>query len=257
MAGLLRPDGTPNRDAEHLCVHADYDLSVSTETLFNLCEAVLTLLGVPFSIRKVPPVTEDPAAARRRTHATSSSSRSGFTCRNDIFEAIMVSQAIDAAMVCGMDWDEHNGFFIFSDRWRTRDNNGDSSGSSSCPSPPPQARRVTPPARTSSTTRRRSTPALPRGRAGHEPQLDGHRAVPQQLAGVFLPRPLAERRARGRACRREARRRGGLGLGFNLGWGAVKPMESAVAAGENARRRHAKRVEEVAEEGEEAPAATG
>ncbi|KAH8110254.1 hypothetical protein DFH11DRAFT_1730383 [Phellopilus nigrolimitatus] len=125
MAGLLRPDGTPNRDAEHLCVHADYDLSVSTETLFNLCEAVLTLLGVPFSIRKVPPVTEDPAATRRRTHATSSSSRSGFTCRNDIFEAIMVSQAIDAAMVCGMDWDEHNGFFIFSDRWHTRDNNGD------------------------------------------------------------------------------------------------------------------------------------
>ncbi|KAH8116710.1 hypothetical protein DFH11DRAFT_1576912, partial [Phellopilus nigrolimitatus] len=35
----------------------------STETLLDLCEAVLTLLGVPFRIRKVPPTTEDPAAA--------------------------------------------------------------------------------------------------------------------------------------------------------------------------------------------------
>ncbi|KAI9610425.1 hypothetical protein H4Q26_006565 [Puccinia striiformis f. sp. tritici PST-130] len=29
-----------------------------------------------------------------------------------------------AAMVCGMDWKEHNGFFIYNDRWRTRDLDG-------------------------------------------------------------------------------------------------------------------------------------
>ena len=41
----------------------------------------------------------------------------GFTCPNDILETIKVSDANDAAMVCGMDWAEHNGFFIFSDRY--------------------------------------------------------------------------------------------------------------------------------------------
>ena len=40
----------------------------------------------------------------------------GFTCPNDILETIKVSIANQAAMVCGMDWAEHNGFFIFSDR---------------------------------------------------------------------------------------------------------------------------------------------
>jgi len=29
---------------------------------------------------------------------------------------LRVSEANNAAMVCGMDWAEHNGFFIFSDR---------------------------------------------------------------------------------------------------------------------------------------------
>ena len=40
----------------------------------------------------------------------------GFTCPNDILETIKVSTANEAAMVCGMDWAENNGFFIFSDR---------------------------------------------------------------------------------------------------------------------------------------------
>ena len=38
------------------------------------------------------------------------------TNAGDILETIKVSQANNAAMVCGMDWAEHNGFFIFSDR---------------------------------------------------------------------------------------------------------------------------------------------
>lgn len=41
----------------------------------------------------------------------------GFTCPNDILETLKVSEANEAAMVCGMDWAEHNGFFIFSDRY--------------------------------------------------------------------------------------------------------------------------------------------
>ncbi|KAH8107369.1 cryptococcal mannosyltransferase 1-domain-containing protein [Phellopilus nigrolimitatus] len=108
-------------------------------------EAVLTLLGAPFRICKVPPMTEDPAAAyypleeahtrnlvlgplyefykKRKVKFHHIIWLEGFTCPNDIFETIMVSQANDAAMVCGMDWAKHIGFFIFSDRWRTRDIN--------------------------------------------------------------------------------------------------------------------------------------
>lgn len=142
----------------------DYDSSDSTETLTDLCEAVLTLLGVPFRIRRVPGMTEDPSAAyypleeaytrnlvleplhelyeRRNIKFHRVIWLKGFTCPNDILETIKVSIANDAAMVCGMDWAEHNGFFIFSDRyvvgfhrslrypdilrrWRTRDINGD------------------------------------------------------------------------------------------------------------------------------------
>ncbi|TFK80215.1 hypothetical protein K466DRAFT_667775 [Polyporus arcularius HHB13444] len=125
----------------------DYDSSDSTETLTDLCEAVLTLLGVPFRIRRVPGMTEDPSAAyypleeaytrnlvleplhelreRRGIQFDRVIWLKGFTCPNDILETIKVSVVNDAAMVCGMDWAEHNGFFIFSDRWRTRDINGD------------------------------------------------------------------------------------------------------------------------------------
>ncbi|KAJ3509267.1 hypothetical protein NLJ89_g5316 [Agrocybe chaxingu] len=125
----------------------DYDSTDSTETLTDLCEAVLTLLGVPFRIRRVPGMTEDPAAAyypleeaymrnlaleplhelqaKRNIKFSRVVWLKGFTCPNDILETIKISFANEAAMVCGMDWAEHNGFFIFSDRWRTRDIEGD------------------------------------------------------------------------------------------------------------------------------------
>ncbi|PPQ67610.1 hypothetical protein CVT26_006820 [Gymnopilus dilepis] len=125
----------------------DYDSTDSTETLTDLSEAVLTLLGVPFRIRRVPAMTEDPAAAyypleeahmrnlaleplhelkeRRSIKFSRVVWLKGFTCPNDILETIKISFMNEAAMVCGMDWAEHNGFFIFSDRWRTRDIEGD------------------------------------------------------------------------------------------------------------------------------------
>ncbi|EGN97496.1 glycosyltransferase family 69 protein [Serpula lacrymans var. lacrymans S7.3] len=125
----------------------DYDSTDSTSTLTDLCEAVLTLLGVPFRIRRVPGMTEDPTAAyypseeaymrnlaleplgelyhKRNIKFHRVIWLKGFTCPNDILETIKVSIANEAAMVCGMDWAEFNGFFIFSDRWRTRDIHGD------------------------------------------------------------------------------------------------------------------------------------
>ena len=164
---LARRLGTSNVFVSML----DYDSTDSTETLTDLCEAVLTLLGVPFRIRRVPSMTADPAAAYypleeayarnlalEPLHALYENRNikfhrviwlKGFTCPNDILETIKISQLNDAAMVCGMDWAEHNGFFIFSDRcaftslsrvisavnadpcsshshrWRTRDINGD------------------------------------------------------------------------------------------------------------------------------------
>ncbi|THH27266.1 hypothetical protein EUX98_g6925 [Antrodiella citrinella] len=125
----------------------DYDSSDSTATLTDLCEAVLTLLGIPFRIRRVSGMTATEAAAYyplEEAHARNMALEplyelkekrnikfhrviwlKGFTCPNDILETIQISAANQAAMVCGMDWAEHNGFFIFSDRWRTRDINGD------------------------------------------------------------------------------------------------------------------------------------
>lgn len=116
----------------------DYDSSDSTETLTDLCEAVLTLLGVPFRIRRVPPMTAEPNAAyypleeahtrnlaleplvelneRRGIRFHRVIWLKGFTCPNDILETIKLSVVNEAAMVCGMDWAEYNGFFIFSDR---------------------------------------------------------------------------------------------------------------------------------------------
>ncbi|EPQ53174.1 hypothetical protein GLOTRDRAFT_63852 [Gloeophyllum trabeum ATCC 11539] len=125
----------------------DYSSSDSTETLTDLAEAVLTLLGIPFRIRRVPAMTADPEAAYypleeahmrnlaleplRELHSKRNIKffrviwLKGFTCPNDILETIKVSVANEAAMVCGMDWAKHNDFFIFSDRWRTRDILGD------------------------------------------------------------------------------------------------------------------------------------
>ncbi|KAI0337815.1 hypothetical protein BDW22DRAFT_1415774 [Trametopsis cervina] len=163
---LARRLGTSNLFVSML----DYDSSDSTETLTDLCEAVLTLLGVPFRIRKVPGMTEQPTYAyypleeahtrnlaleplhelweKRQIKFRRVIWLKGFTCPNDILETLRVSEANEAAMVCGMDWAEHNGFFIFSDRWRTRDINGDqfrqsksvsSSGSSLSNVPPRDA----------------------------------------------------------------------------------------------------------------------
>ncbi|KZT30317.1 hypothetical protein NEOLEDRAFT_1174610 [Neolentinus lepideus HHB14362 ss-1] len=125
----------------------DYSSSDSTETLTDLAEAVLILLGIPFRIRRVPAMTADPEAAyypleeahmrnlaleplhelqsRRNLKFYRVIWLKGFTCPNDILETIKVSVANEAAMVCGMDWAKHNDFFIFSDRWRTRDILGD------------------------------------------------------------------------------------------------------------------------------------
>ncbi|OAX41798.1 hypothetical protein K503DRAFT_863589 [Rhizopogon vinicolor AM-OR11-026] len=125
----------------------DYDSTDSTTTLTDLCEAVLTLLGVSFRIRRVPGMTEDAAAAyypmeeaymrnlalepllelhqKRNIEFYRVIWLKGFTCPNDILETLRVSIANEAAMVCGMDWAESSGQFIFSDRWRTRDIHGD------------------------------------------------------------------------------------------------------------------------------------
>ncbi|KAI6022044.1 glycosyltransferase family 69 protein [Pisolithus marmoratus] len=92
----------------------DYGSTDSTATLTDLCEAVLTLLGVPFRIRRQAPNSFYRVIWLK-----------GFTCPNDILETLRVSVANEAAMVCGMDWAESNGQFTFSDRWRTRDIHGD------------------------------------------------------------------------------------------------------------------------------------
>jgi hypothetical protein len=110
----------------------------STPTLADLCESVMTILGIAFRIRRVPPMTVDPAAtyypleeaearnlALEPLHELWNKRKikfhrvvwlKGFTCPNDVLESLRVSEANNAAMVCGMDWAEHNGFFIFSDR---------------------------------------------------------------------------------------------------------------------------------------------
>ena len=111
----------------------------STPTLADLCESVMTILGIAFRIRRVAPMTVDPAAtyypleeaearnlALEPLHELWSKRKikfhrvvwlKGFTCPNDVLESLRVSEANNAAMVCGMDWAEHNGFFIFSDRY--------------------------------------------------------------------------------------------------------------------------------------------
>ena len=116
----------------------DYDSGDATPTLLDLCEAVLTLLAVPFRIRHVARMTEEPTATyypmeeaytrnlaleplwelrqKRGTLFHRVIWLKGFTCPTDVLETIKVSQANEAAMVCGMDWAEHGGFFIFSDR---------------------------------------------------------------------------------------------------------------------------------------------
>lgn len=124
----------------------DYASTDSTPFICDIAEAVMILLGISFRIRQVPPMTSDPTASyypleeaytrnlaleplnelweRRKVKFHRVIWLKGFTCPNDILETIRVSEVNDAAMVCSMDWKEHNGFFIYNDRWRTRDMDG-------------------------------------------------------------------------------------------------------------------------------------
>ncbi|KAG0659798.1 Cryptococcal mannosyltransferase 1 [Rhodotorula mucilaginosa] len=124
----------------------DYASTDSTPFLCDLAEAVMTLLGISFRIRHVPAMTADPTASyypleeaytrnlaleplhelweRRKVQFERVIWLKGFTCPNDILETIRVSYVNQASMVCSMDWKEHNGFFIYNDRWRTRDMDG-------------------------------------------------------------------------------------------------------------------------------------
>lgn len=258
----------------------DYDSSDSTETLLDLCEAVLTLLGVPFRIRKVPPMTEDPAAAyypveeahtrnlvleplyelyeKRRIKFHRVIWLKGFTCPNDILETITVSNANNAAMVCGMDWAEHNGFFIFSDRWRTRDINGDqfrqSKSSSAASAGPPRdpagaarygqhlpfqvfccesGTHVVDPVQTYYTgiryragslyTNLSTTDAVPPRHDSEAPCLDSSQAHFCRDLWLAAARD-GVREVEQRAAAVEKEKAGGHGLGFNFGfgWGSGK-----------------------------------
>lgn len=139
----------------------DHGSQDSTPTLLDLAEAVMTLLSIPFRIRRVSTQTADENAGyypleeaytrnlaleplhelrdRRGIKFDKVIWLKGFTCPNDILESIKVTQVNQAAMTCGMDWAENNGFFVFSDRWRTRDMDGDQfrvSRSSSASAPP-------------------------------------------------------------------------------------------------------------------------
>ncbi|KAG8753056.1 Cryptococcal mannosyltransferase 1 [Serendipita sp. 396] len=142
----------------------DYDSDDATPTLLDLCEAVLTLLAVPFRIRHVSRMTEDQTSSyypmeesytrnlaleplwelqeRRNIRFHRVIWLKGFTCPYDILENIRVSEKNNAAMVCGMDWVEYHGEFIFSDRWRARDMEGDvfrrAKSSASADSGPPR-----------------------------------------------------------------------------------------------------------------------
>jgi hypothetical protein len=117
----------------------DYASTDSIPFLCDLAEAVMVLLGIPFRIRRVPPMTSDPAASyypleeaytrnlaleplfelyeRRQVSFIRVIWLKGFTCPNDILETLRISIMNQATMVCGMDWKEHNGFFIYNDRF--------------------------------------------------------------------------------------------------------------------------------------------
>lgn len=155
---LARKLGTQNIFVSML----DYDSQDSTPTLLDLSEAVLTLLSIPFRIRRVPTLTVEEKAGyypleeayarnlaleplhelhdRRGIRFNKVIWLKGFTCPNDILESIRVTTVNKAAMTCGMDWAENNGFFVFSDRWRTRDMDGDQFrvSRSTSASPPPR-----------------------------------------------------------------------------------------------------------------------
>lgn len=116
----------------------DYASTDSTPFLSDLTEMMFTLLGISFRIKRIPPMTRDPAAAyypleeaytrnlaieplrelyhRRKVSFAKVIWLKGFTCPNDILETLRVAAVNKAAMTCSMDWKEHNGFFIYNDR---------------------------------------------------------------------------------------------------------------------------------------------
>ncbi|GJJ12692.1 hypothetical protein Clacol_006936 [Clathrus columnatus] len=97
----------------------DYGSTDSTATLLDLCEAVLILTGIPFCIRHIPSMTENPSAAyyplkkantrnlaleplkdlyeRRAVKFHRVIWLKGFTCPKDILELVKVSDANEAA----------------------------------------------------------------------------------------------------------------------------------------------------------------
>lgn len=139
VIGLARRLGTRNIFVSIL----DQGSTDATQTLCDITEAVLTILGIAFRIRRIPamPINYYPLEeaevrnlALEPLHELNEKRNfkfhrviwlKGFTCPTDVLESLRVSEVNKAAMVCGMDWAEHNGFFVFSDRWRTRDIAGD------------------------------------------------------------------------------------------------------------------------------------
>ncbi|KLT44901.1 hypothetical protein CC85DRAFT_310929 [Cutaneotrichosporon oleaginosum] len=135
IIGLARRLGTRNIFVSIL----DQGSTDGTQTLCDITEAVLTILGIAFRIRRIPamPINYYPLEeaevrnlALEPLHELNEKRNlrfhrviwlKGFTCPTDVLESLRVSEVNKAAMVCGMDWAEHEGFFIFSDRWRTRD----------------------------------------------------------------------------------------------------------------------------------------
>ena len=116
----------------------DYASTDSTPFLSDMTEMMFTILGISFRIKRIAPMTRDPAAAyypleeaytrnlaieplrelyaRRKVSFARVIWLKGFTCPNDILETLRVAAVNKAAMTCSMDWKEHNGFFIYNDR---------------------------------------------------------------------------------------------------------------------------------------------
>ncbi|EGG02542.1 uncharacterized protein MELLADRAFT_91337 [Melampsora larici-populina 98AG31] len=123
----------------------DYASSNSTPFFCDLAEAVMLILGIPFRMRLLPQMTEDPAASyyrleeaytqnlaleplfelyeRRKVTFSRVIWLKGFTYR-DLLETLRISLMNQATMVCSMDWKEHDVFLISNNRWRTRDLDG-------------------------------------------------------------------------------------------------------------------------------------
>jgi hypothetical protein len=94
----------------------DYASTDSTPFLCDLAEAVMTLLGISFRIVRAGEALEPDDPLELDLAALPQ-----FVQRLKGEVALRVSYVNQASMVCSMDWKEHNGFFIYNDRWRTRE----------------------------------------------------------------------------------------------------------------------------------------